>query len=260
MRKQLSKSSYSIYPSLLDAFQDYLDAESSYDRYFGNSENPSMNCEEWQQKLYIDLINKINRVPFESEAAEKGTQFNNVIDLMIAHKTKDDKHELFFDVNNVTIMDWEKGEKGIIDYSKKYTFPLPLVKEFVEYYEGGASQVFVKGTIDTCYGDVDLYGYLDYLLPFAVCDLKTTKYYQGGKFRKHWQHIVYPFCLNQQGNDVERFEYNITDFKKTYTELYMFKAERDIPKLRNVCELFINFLNTNHEFITDTKVFNYIEK
>lgn len=228
--------------------------------YFGNSENPSVTPDEWQNKLFVDLVNKINRVPFESETAEKGTQFNNVIDLFVANKTKDSKHELLLDANNVTIMDWEQEENGMKTYSKKYTFPLPLVKEFADYYEDAESQVFVKGIIDTCFGDVDIYGYLDYLLPFSVHDLKTCKYYQGGKFRKHWQHICYPFCLNKMGNNVERFEYNITDFKKTYTELYMFKAERDVPKLRNVCELFINFLTTNKELIKDTKVFNYLEE
>lgn len=259
MRKQLSPSSYSFYPSLLDAFQAYLDAESSYDMYFGNSESPSMTVDEWQHKLFVDLINKINRVPYESEAAAKGTQFNNVIDLLVEGKTKDDKHELILDADNVTIMDWEEGEGGVKNYSNKFTFPLDLSREFADYYEGAVSQVFVKGTVDTCFGDVDIYGYLDYLLPFSVHDLKTCKYYQGGKFRKHWQHICYPFCLNYQGNEIERFEYNITDFKKTYTELYMYKAERDVPLLRNICELFINFLKTYNDLITDTRLYNYIE-
>lgn len=259
MKKQLSPSRYSFYPSLLDAFQNFIDAEKSYDKYFGNSENPKMSVDEWSAKLFTDLINKINRVPFESAAALRGTQFNNVIDLMVEGKDKDDKHQLLFDKNNVTIMDWSIGEKGIIDYSNKETYPLEIAKEFADYYEGAVSQMFVKGTINTRYGDVDIYGYLDYLMPFSVHDLKTTRYYQRGNFRNHWQHICYPFCLNQQGNNVERFEYNITDFKNVYTEMYMFNAEKDVPMLRNVCEMFISFLNTNKSLITDTKVFNYIE-
>lgn len=259
MRKQLSNSSYSFYPSLLDAFQNYLDAESSYDKYYGSSEDPKITLEEWENKLFVDLINKINRVPYHNDAVLRGTQFNNVIDLMIENKTKDEKHELLFDANNVTILDWQMGENGIIDYSNKETYPLPIAKEFADYYDEAAKQVFVKGTIDTHYGDVDIYGFLDYLLPFSVHDLKTAKYYQNGNYRNHWQHICYPFCLACMGSDVERFEYNITDFKKTYTELYMYKAERDVPKLRNMCELFINFLNTHHDLITDTRVFNYKE-
>lgn len=260
MRKQLSQSNYAFYPSLLDAFQGYIDAERSYDKYFGHSDTPKMKVDEWSAKLFTDLINKINRVPFESAAALRGTQFNNVIDLLVLGQTKNDKHELLIDEKNVTIFDWTRGEKGDIQYSNKEVFPLSVAREFANYYEGAESQVFVKGTIDTSFGDVDIYGYLDYLLPFSVHDLKTTRYYQGGQFRNHWQHICYPFCLNYQGNHVECFEYNVTDFKNTYTEMYMYKAERDVPKLRNICELFINFLNTHRSLITDTKVFNYIEE
>ena len=105
MKKQLSPSNYAFYPSLLDAFQNYIDAEKSYDKYFGRSDTPKMNVDEWSAKLFTDLINKINRVPFESAAALRGTQFNNVVDLLVLEQTKDDKHELLFDENNVTILD-----------------------------------------------------------------------------------------------------------------------------------------------------------
>ena len=79
---QASRKHYSAYATLLDAFQSYLDAEKTYNKYF-TSDNPSMTVDEWCDKMYIDLINRINRVPFSSEAADKGTAFNELVDALI---------------------------------------------------------------------------------------------------------------------------------------------------------------------------------
>lgn len=105
------------------------------------------------------------------------------------------------------------------------------------------------------FGDVLLYGYIDELLPMSVHDIKTTGSYYVGKFKDHWQHMIYPYCLMQNGNDVRSFEYNITDFKSTYTESYTFVPERDIPIITDHCEEFIRFLNDNRDLITDKKIF-----
>ena len=59
----------------------------------------------------------------------------------------------------------------------------------------------------------------------------------------------------QNGNEVRLFEYNVTDFKQTYTESYTFVPERDIPILTNHCEEFIRFLNDNRALITNKKIF-----
>ena len=113
----------------------------------------------------------------------------------------------------------------------------------------------VEAILPTCFGDVLLYGYIDELMPMSVHDIKTTGSYYVGKFKDHWQHMVYPYCLMQNGSDVRLFEYNITDFKSTYTESYTFVPERDIPILINHCEEFIRFLNDNRDLITDKKIF-----
>ena len=87
---------YSAYATLLDSFQSYLDAEKTYYKYF-TSENPSVTVDEWCDKMYIDLINKINRVPFTSEAADRGTAFNELVDALIkkplAERVKEDDME-----------------------------------------------------------------------------------------------------------------------------------------------------------------------
>ena len=52
------------------------------------------------------------------------------------------------------------------------------------------------------------------------------------------------------------FEYLVTDFKGVYKEAYAYMAKLDIPRLREVCERFIEFLESNRELITDKKIFN----
>ena len=62
---------YNFTPSLLDGFTQYK-----------------------KYKNAIQLLNRINRVPFESEAADKGTAFNEVIDCIVEGRksTKIDIH------------------------------------------------------------------------------------------------------------------------------------------------------------------------
>ncbi len=281
---------YSAYATLLDGFQTYLDAEKSYYKYF-TSENPSMTIDEWCDKLYVDLINKINRVPFTSEAADRGTAFNELVDALIkkplAERTregdmesenitfrvvilqvkgrrKDDPitereaYEVLFDPDKAkreACADIPDDEKPQLRVPQVFTYFKDVTDEFVTYYDGAMPQVFVRGTLETHFGIIDLYGYADELLPFSCHDIKTTKNYHSGNFREHWQHIVYPFCLHQMGMEIDHFEYNVTNFKETFTEVYVFNEERDIPKLRDICERFIQFIETNKDVITDPRVF-----
>ena len=112
------------------------------------------------------------------------------------------------------------------------------------------------------YGNVLLYGYIDYLMPFCTHDLKTTRQYSVGNYKRHWQHKVYPYALFKNGCNVCDFEYNIAEIGKTYyrtyTESYTFAPERDIPLLTQHCEGLINFIQENRDLITDKKIFNMI--
>lgn len=284
---------YSAYATLLDGFQSYLDAEKTYYKYF-TSENPSMTVDEWCDKMYTDLINKINRVPFTSEAADRGTAFNELVDafikkplakrleendmesehitfrvviLQIKGRRKTDPvvqreaYEVVFDPKKKereeALANHKEGEEmPNVQEPQTFTYFKDITDEFVEYYDGALPQVFVFGTLDTHFGKIDLYGYADELLPFACHDIKTTKNYHAGNFREHWQHIVYPYCLHCMGMDINHFEYNVTNFKETFTETYVYDEARDVPKLRDVCERFIQFIEHNRDVITDDKVFN----
>ena len=261
--QQQSDVSFRFYATLLDAFQNYLDTDELWEKFWGKSEDPKFSYDEYADKQFVELINRINRVPFTNDAVEKGTAFNNIVDMFLDGKVDDGLHVLQIDEekNAVTISDREivVDEKGnqTEQLINARSFLLSVAREFAGYYEGSLKQFFTHGIIDTCFGDVELYGFIDYLLPFSVHDMKTTKSYSAGSYKSHWQHIVYPFTLQQSGIQVSQFEYNVTNFKETFTELYMFKPERDIPRLRDMCERFIEFLLNNRHLITDEKIFNY---
>lgn len=250
----MQQPEYKFYATLLDAFTNYLKSDAIYERYWGFSENPQYTPEEFRQLQYEKLINTINRVPFDSEAADKGTAFNEVIDCMIENRKSDivKVERLFSDT-----ADGRQTVTGLraMYNNRQFDFPVSLCREFAEYYKGALTQQRVEAILPTCFGNVLLYGYIDELLPMSVHDIKTTGSYYVGKFKDHWQHIVYPYCLMQNGSDVRMFEYNITDFRNTYTETYTFVPERDIPILANHCEDFIRFLNDNRDLITDKKIF-----
>lgn len=264
---------YSVYATLLDTFQRFLDAEDTYHEIY-TSDNPSVTIDEWCDKMYSDLMDRINRVPYESDAATRGTAFNELVDALVTvpleQRIKDDNlRSEHITLGVVTLpvtrrrkqdtdetremyrVMYEKGSvKAALDYPKDIT------DEFVDYYQGAQPQVFCKGTLETAYGLIDLYGFIDELLPFSVHDIKTASRYKAGSFKSHWQHIVYPYCLHCMGSDVDRFEYNVTNFRETFSEVYVYNAERDVPKLREHCELFIEFIEAHRSLITETRLFN----
>jgi len=246
----LPKVKYRLYATLLDAYQDYLDCEKNYNKFYSNPDSPNLIAyDEYESKVLKNLIDRINRVPFDSDAADKGTAFNEIVDCLIkgCESSKCPFHE--------------DKDLGFIfaDYKgKRFAYSKAICQEFADYYQGAMSQVFVTANLPTSYGLVELYGYIDELMPFSVHDIKTTKRYEAFKFRNHWQHLVYPYCLGQRGNEVAYFEYNITDFYDTYTERYDYVPERDVPRLRNHVESFIEFLCTYRSSITDKKVFNLL--
>lgn len=260
---------YRLYATLLDAFTDYLNSDNIYERYWGWSDNPPLTPEEFRQKQFEELIGRINRVPFDSEAADRGTAFNEVVDCLIEHRKSDTVQvERVYKMeregacdnfgNPMYYEEYPTNEVIALKVTYKeraFTFPISLCREFANYYQGALTQLRVEAILPTCFGDVLVYGVIDELMPMSVHDIKTTSSYYVGKYRDHWQHVVYPYCLMQGGSDVRLFEYNVTDFKQTYTESYTFVPERDIPRLTEHCEDFIRFLNDNRNLITDKKIF-----
>lgn len=242
-----------LYATLLDAYVDYLDTPLIYDRYWGYSENPPHTLEEFWIKQQASLIDRINRVSFVNEAASKGTAFNDVIDAMVARKNR----------SETTIYTVFHGGEATAVRARRdgftFQFPYAVCREFADYYRGAIPQLRVSAVLPTCYGNVEVYGVIDELMPLSVHDIKYTGNYCASKFKHHSQHLVYPYCLMQSGSDVRTFEYNVAEESKsgtwqTYTETYVFDPERDIPVLRERCEGLMDFILNNRRFITDRKI------
>ena len=245
---------YKFYASLLDAFQHYLDSDVIYEKYWGFSENPPKTQEEFKQEQFQSLIDRINRVPYDSEAADRGTALNEVIDCMVQNRgTEKVKIEKL-------VADGAVVALNVTYNNRTFCFPMTLVRELANYYQGALAQQYVQAILPTMFGDVLVYGFIDYLQPFRTHDLKTTGRYSVGDFKNHWQHIVYPYALMENGCNVPDFEYNVVELGKTYyetyTESYSFVPERDVPRLTQHCEDFIRFLQENRTLITDKKIFN----
>lgn len=233
---------YKIYPSLLDSFQNYLDSSKIYQKYYSQK----ISEEEFEVEQFNSLIDRINRVPFESEAADKGTAFNELIDCIVESRTSN-----IIDITSKSGVFEVKYKNHVFEFQKS------LCIKFSNYFQKALTQVYVIGDLETKYGTVELYGYLDMLLPDKACDIKTTGRYTAFKYRNGWQHKVYPYCLQKMGNMIDVFEYNITDFRNSWTETYNF-TDKSILELTNLVEQFIEFLEMNKHFITDKKVFNEV--
>ncbi|MCZ8144891.1 hypothetical protein [Flavobacterium sp.] len=258
-------SEYRFSPTLLDRYENYINSSRIYQEYWGFSEEPSKTEEEFEKEQFQGLIDTINRVPFESEASDKGTAFNEVIDCIIEdRKSTTMEISVIADHTSMTSVEPNSGEvnfsqkKFIRVFYKHHTFlfPLNICVEVAKYLSGALTQQWVNGVLETTKGKVHFVGCIDQLLPFKVCDTKTLSKYSAFKFRHNWQHVVYPFCLNQNGIYINDFEYVITDFKSTWTEHYVYNESKDVPRLNEHCEGLIDFIELNRHLITDTRIFN----
>jgi len=197
---------YKFYPTLLDAFVYYLGSES--------------------ETAEQELIDKINRVPFKSDAADKGTWFNNLIDA------------------SITL--WDRFNLCYVD---------GIAAELVEYLQGSQMQLYTETTIIVDGAHVLLYGYIDYVKQYKALDLKTTREYSLGKYQKSIQRHLYPVYLIDRGANITEFEFVVTDFNGVYKESYSVDYNSSKLELHNVCRDFIAFLESKRNLITDKKIF-----
>ncbi len=264
---------FKIYPSLLDKFQEFLDyqiaAEELWNKVSEKAKEQGqypdaevgdyiLTPDEMADKLEQELIDTINRVPHEPwEAADKGTCFNEVVDMILADRecaTED--------------MEVEMGEDTITAryHGFTFTYDRAFCEEVAQGLAGSVSQLFTKATIETKAGTVELYGYIDEYRLNQVIDLKTTGSYDFLKFERKWQRHIYPYCLVESGHEVEGFEYRVIKWKggtktqpalsgEVIPEYYTYNHEESTEALRAMLEQFIWWLNSRREQITDTKIF-----
>lgn len=261
---------YKFYPSILDKFTRFLDMTA--EDYFYQDEDGSWHRnynESTGEYRYSpsevydlskkDLIDAINRVPTTSEDASKGTAFNELVDSFI-HKKRSDRVIMRGNKQNDTI--------EVICDGSTFLFSYSFIEEVARYFSNSISQVYTSAEIETSYGTVELYGYIDELRMNRVYDIKTTKSYQFGQYKKYWQQHLYPYCLVESGmcSSVDSFEFTCYQLSggtsktpvitgRMYPELYVYQHEYSKKLLVEHCERFIEFLEENRDSITDKKIF-----
>ncbi|MBP5742179.1 MAG: hypothetical protein J6W49_01910 [Paludibacteraceae bacterium] len=254
---------YLIYPSLLDAYQRMIDSDLIAEESWNIT--PEGGYRKTPDEIFADnrqaLLDSINRVKGEpSEAADRGTVFNEIVDMAIAGRATPSRDDITDVASNVLFC------QGTMN-GKEYMFETGLILQAREYFSGAISQVRVQADINVDDAVVTLYGYADEVMPDRVCDIKTTTRYEFGKYAKHWQRHVYPYCLTKSGDckDIQSFEFNVYklyDSKKVcfcvgevFKEEYSFNYSQSESEIRNILRSFIGWIERNREFITDRKIF-----
>ena len=262
LQKQEPLPKYSFYPSLLDSFQRYLHLERDFESLFNidpETGEYKRSFEEMEAEALQELIDRINRVPFDSEAADRGTAFNCIVDAVI-HQQRPDRVQM----RGVKQDDKIEAKIG----ERTFRFSYDFIEETARYFAGSLSQVRVSATIDTCYGLVELHGDIDELRGNKVYDIKTTSRYEFGKYGEGWQRHVYPYCLLESGmcTEIESFEYTAYQLKggtsrtplitgTQYPEVYTYDHGQSTALIRSHVERFIEFLEEHKDKITDKKIF-----
>lgn len=212
----MNKPQYKFYATLLDAFAWYQSSESD-------------NAEQ-------EFIDKINRVPITDEKSlermNKGTALNEVVDSHVFNHS-------FSAIGNVTHNGFE--------------FNAELVCELGNYLHGSTPQHYTEIYLEDL--NALLYGYIDYVKENKCIDLKSTSYYDLGKYKGSMQRHVYPVSLSNEGIVVDEFEFLITDFKSVFKETYPINLQESKSILTEQCQLLIDFIESKRHLITDKKIF-----
>lgn len=254
---------FMIYPSLLDAYQRMLDsdilAEDSWNiTPEGDYRKTPDEIYQANRQALLDAINRVSREP--SEAADRGTVFNEIVDMAIA-KSKTPSRPDITDVKSDTLFCHGTMNERV------FAFETGLILQAMDYLNGAVSQVRCDADIDVDGKTVHLYGYADEVLPSKVVDIKTTSRYTFGKYERHWQRHLYPYCLTKSGDceGITSFIFYVCKMYETgtpkmyigefYKEEYPFNFAYSEGELRQVLRSFIGWLESNREFITDQKIF-----
>ena len=287
---------YRFYPTLLDSFQNYVDSDSIWDKYYGTSEDPSISVEEFHDQKRRDLIDNINRVEHESsEAAAKGTCLNEIVDRIIMKQKSSESNVIVKTVKdfdtcvgafNSVVKDEnsedasELAKETITRINQpfifasvdgfRFCFDIAFCKEVANYFSGCLCQYRTSATLPTSKGEVELYGYIDYLREKSIFDLKTTKSYSFGNYSKYNQRHAYPYCMEESGmmSEVRDFEFTAYQLSggnsrtplitgKQNKEVYTYSRSQSVEILTENCERFIDFINDNISEIDieKTKIF-----
>lgn len=261
---------YRITPSLLNSYQNLLDSDDNWEQFYGGQEDPSITSEDYYKKCEQELLDAINRVPFVSEAASKGTALNELVDCLVdKRKQREDMTvERIYQPEDAHVIDNLIGLRAGID-GFSFPFDIGLVRSLADYFNGASCQYRCEALLDTSFGPIIVYGDADYIRKDVVYDLKSTGKYSYPKFDKGWQKHLYPYALLESGDlqSVSEFEYTMAELKggnsksplitgDIYRERYDFHFEESKLRLRETTEGLISWVEAHRNLITHPRIFN----
>lgn len=271
-----NRPGYRITPTLLAKWTDLVNADRDWETYYGNADEPSVTPEEYYAKKEKELLDAINRVPFTSEAASRGTALNELVDCIVDHrKQREDMtvEKIYRPVEGVVKDEPSGGELfglqvGLDGFS--FLFDINLVRSLADYFKGAVCQHRCEAVMETPFGPVILYGDADYILKDIVYDLKSTsKYSAYGKYEEGWQKELYPWALIESGEmeGISGFEYTVVplsggtassplitgEIKKEY---YSYDHSAAGTSLLNAVVPFIEWVNGHRDLIVNKRIFN----
>ena len=265
-----SSACYRITPSLLNKWTELVNADRDWETYYGSADEPSISSEEYYAKKEQELLDTINRVPFVSEAASRGTALNEIVDCIVDNR----KQREDMVVERVYQPDVKEAENLVALRAEldgfAFFFDIGLVRELASYFKGSICQHRCEAVMDTFLGPVILYGDADYILRDVVYDLKTTsKYSAYGKFSEGWQKDLYPWALieSEEMEGITGFEYTIVPLSggnatspiitgEIKTEWYDYSHGMATRRLRQVLEAFLPWIEEHRSLITHKRIFN----
>ena len=266
----MSKPKYRITPSLLNNWQNLVDSDKNWEEFYGNSDEPSISSEDYYKKCEQELLDALNRVPFVSEAASKGTALNELVDCILDRRKQREDMKVWrlYDpesVENPRVIGLHAEIDGFA-----FDYDLNLVNSLADYFFGAICQHRCEAVMDTEFGPVILYGDADYIRQDIVYDLKSTSRYSAyGKFSDGWQKDLYPWALIESGEvtNISGFEYTIVPLSggssttplitgEIKTEWYDYSHGAATRRLRQVLEAFIPWIEDHRHLITHKRIFN----
>lgn len=194
---------YKIYPTLLDAYS-WLKAAETEDEH---------------RERERELLDKLSRRHVEpSYFASRGTALNRCVDAVLLGQTVDTTVAGMAEATESGVYrDGSPEEPALTTYVDGFAFRFAeqLVTALAENIGDAVVQPLLSATIDTTFGEVELYGYADYINGDRIVDLKTTADYTPGKYRDNWQHRVYPLLAVTSGmmERVHEFDYIVAELK-----------------------------------------------
>jgi len=267
----MSKPKWRLTPSLLGKWTDLVNSDRDYELIYGDADDPSVSPEDFYAKREQELIDAINRVPFVSEAASKGTALNELVDCLVENRKPAEGIKVFRicdpQAQEVFHQDIVRALRVEID-NFCFFYDMNLVRSLADYFKGSICQYRCEAVLETAFGPIILYGDADYIRQDIVYDLKSTSRYSAyGKYSEGWQKDLYPWALTESGDvtGISGFEYTVVPLSKDRDniisgeikkEYFAYDHNASTGRLRAVCEAFVPWLEEHRNLIVHKRILN----